>query len=132
VSEQMTIQWYRSCRIHKLWGENVMVSQNERARIIATWGKEPLYVVGTLVKCAVCLLIICGMAFVGTVTEPLKERTAQEAPSPQGRIMPARGLDTSHQARTESARPVIRTDDHPDEPTVTRPVAIETSCHGVC
>ena len=56
-----------------------MVSQNERARIIATWGKEPLYVVGTVIKCAVCLLIICGMAFVGTVTGPLKERTAQEA-----------------------------------------------------
>ena len=109
-----------------------MVNQNERARLVATWGKEPLYVAGTLIKCAACLLILWGLAYIGAVSEPLKERMAQESPSPQGRIMPARGLDTSHQARTESAQPVIRTADHPDEPTVTRPVAIETSCHGVC
>ncbi len=67
-----------------------MVSQNERARLIATWGKEPLYVAGTVIKCAVCLLILCGLAFIGAVSEPLTERTAQEAPSPQGRISPPR------------------------------------------
>jgi hypothetical protein len=109
-----------------------MVSQEERARLIATWGKEPLYVAGTVIKSAACLLILCGLAIIGAVSEPSAERTAQVAPSNQGRITHTKALDTAHQVRIESAQLPARTADHRDEPAVTRPVAIETSCQGAC
>jgi hypothetical protein len=109
-----------------------MVSQKERARLIATsGGKDPLYAAGTVIKCAVCLLFLCGLALIGTASGPLTERTAQPTPSHQGRITHAKELDTARQMRTESAQST-RTADHPPEPTVTRAVVFESSCQGAC
>ena len=79
-----------------------MVSQKERDCLIAAWGKEPLYVAGTVVRCVACLLVLCGLAFIGVASEPLAERTAQWAPS------------------------------HPAKPAVAGPVAFETACRGAC
>jgi hypothetical protein len=108
-----------------------MVSQKERARLIATsGGTDPLYAAGTVIKCASCLLILCGLALIGAMTGPLTERTAQGSPSHQGRLTPAKGSNTAQQVRTP--QPVTRTADHPGEPTVTRPVSLESSCQGVC
>jgi hypothetical protein len=108
-----------------------MVSQRERARLIATsGGKDPLYSAGIVIKCASCLLILCGLAFIGVVSEPLTERTAQGAPSHQGGLTHAKGRNTAQQVR--AAQPVTRTADYPGEPTVTRPVAFESSCQRDC
>ena len=109
-----------------------MVSQKERARLIATsGGKDPLYAAGTVIKCAVCLLFLYALALIGTASGPLTERTAQPTPSHQGLITHARELDTARQLRTESLQPA-RTADHPPEPAVTRAVAFESSCQRAC
>jgi hypothetical protein len=105
-----------------------MVSAKERARIIATWGQEPLYVAGTVIKCAVCLLFLCGLSLIGAVSEPLTERTAQGAPSHQGGLTQAKGHNTAQQLRT--AQPGTGTADYPGEPIVTRPVAFELRARG--
>ena len=60
-----------------------MVGHRERARLIATWGHEPLYAAGALVKCVACLLILCGLAVIGFVSEPSSDEKALRAPSHQ-------------------------------------------------
>jgi hypothetical protein len=109
-----------------------MVSQEERARLIASWRNEPLYVVGRVFKSGACLLILCGLAYIGAMSDPSTERTAQTSPSHQGRITPTKVLDTVDRVR-EAAQPATRTADHTDHTTVTRPVAFDdTSCQGPC
>jgi hypothetical protein len=42
-----------------------MVSQEERARLVAAYKDEPVYVAAVILKCSTCLLIIAGLAVIG-------------------------------------------------------------------
>ena len=43
-----------------------MVSQKERDRLVEMYKDEPLFAAGTVIKCAACLLILTGLAVIGT------------------------------------------------------------------
>jgi hypothetical protein len=42
-----------------------MITQEERRRLVEAYRYEPFYAIRTLVKCAVCLLIIGGLVVMG-------------------------------------------------------------------
>jgi hypothetical protein len=46
-----------------------MVSQQERARLIQAYKNEPVYAAGLLIKSMVCLLVIGGVAVIGTQSD---------------------------------------------------------------
>ena len=91
-----------------------MVSQKERARLIATsGGKDPLYAAGTVIKCAVCLLFLCGLALIGAASGPLTADGAADAIS-SGPNHPRQGTryraSNAHRVRTanQNSRPSTR------------------------
>jgi hypothetical protein len=42
-----------------------MITHEERRRLVEAYGYEPFHVIGTLLKCAICLLIIGGLVVMG-------------------------------------------------------------------
>lgn len=46
-----------------------MITQKQRSDLIEAYKDEPLCVAGTLIKCAACLLVIGGLALIGTTRE---------------------------------------------------------------
>jgi hypothetical protein len=42
-----------------------MITHEERRRLVEAYRYEPFYVIRTLLKCAVCLLIIGGLVVMG-------------------------------------------------------------------
>ena len=58
-----------------------MISQKERERLVEMYKNEPLYAAGTVIKCAACLLILAGLAVIGTSGEPIERTIIQASPS---------------------------------------------------
>lgn len=60
----------RKADAHKLDKEDVMVSHEERQKLLRDYQDEPVRRIGVLVKCAAGLLIVTGIAVVGLTTAP--------------------------------------------------------------
>jgi hypothetical protein len=54
-----------------------MVSQQERARLVEAYKHEPVYVAAVMLKCSTCLLILVGLAIIGTGTDPTRDDAAR-------------------------------------------------------
>ena len=65
--------------------EKIMVSHNERQRLMREYRGEPAYALGVLLKCAACLLILVGIAVIGSQvglpSQPTMDAVAGGAPA---------------------------------------------------
>jgi hypothetical protein len=50
-----------------------MVSQQERARLVEAYKHEPVYVAAVMLKCSTCLLILIGLAVIGTGVDSTRD-----------------------------------------------------------
>jgi hypothetical protein len=61
-----TLQFTESMTVCK---EFQMVTAKERARLMQPYKDEPIYAAGALIKSAICLLMIAGIAVIGATTD---------------------------------------------------------------
>jgi hypothetical protein len=54
-----------------------MVSQQERARLVEAYKHEPVYVAAVMLKCSTCLLILVGLAVIGTGMDSTRDDAAR-------------------------------------------------------
>jgi hypothetical protein len=54
-----------------------MVSQQERARLVEAYKHEPVYVAAVMLKCSTCLLILAGLAVIGTGMDSTRDDAAR-------------------------------------------------------
>jgi hypothetical protein len=83
-----------------------MVTQQERQKLVEDFQREPIHVAAVTVKCAVCLMIVGGLALIGVNTESAGEGAggglqAQRHESPS--VAQSRALYEERQARLEAA-----------------------------
>jgi hypothetical protein len=72
--------------------ESVMISHNEWQRLLREYRDEPSWALGVVLKCAACLLILVGIAVIGTGVglplHPPMDAVAGGAPATaQGRVL---------------------------------------------
>ena len=56
--------------------ENVMLSSHEREKLLREMHREPVWALGVVLKCAACLLIVAGLAWIGASTESRQDVVA--------------------------------------------------------
>jgi len=67
--------------------ERHMVSHAERQKLMRHYHREPASVLGLVLKCAVCAVILVGLAVIGSRTE-LRRETPLVAPAADGATHP--------------------------------------------
>lgn len=109
-----------------------MITQGERRRLVAPYMNEPVYIAGTLLKCAACLLVIGGLAIIGGAGEPAERPALQAQPSNQDSAGAAERLlpETRASANQPASAPVISPG--PTNVADVRPVVFGGVCAADC
>jgi hypothetical protein len=92
--------------------EGIMISHNEWQRLLREYRDEPGWGLGVVLKCAACLLILVGIAVIGTRVglplQPPMDAVADGAPAPaQGRVLvvETRPVSAAGPAHTQERSP---------------------------
>jgi hypothetical protein len=66
----------RKAEVHTFDKEDAMVGHEERQKLLRAYDKEPSARIGMVLKCAVCLLILAGLAAIGITSGVQSEAPA--------------------------------------------------------
>jgi hypothetical protein len=106
-----------------------MITRKERSKLIEVYKDEPLYAAGTVLKCAACLLIIGGLAVVGSAGEPTDRPVVQAQRSNDSSVVGTTPHDLQQvsvsSSQATSAREISP---QPADAIHTRPVVFDSAC----
>src|SRR5438105_1935785 len=79
--------------------ERIMVSQQERNRLIEKFKHEPVYAAGVVLKSATCLLLIASIALIGIMTDSPRDDARNQRQAQEHHRAPADSRSAALQER---------------------------------